>query len=247
MRVGANQPVNKQPLPLFGKSAVDLLARALSGCGVAYQPVTSWWTANAARLLCAGEDMRQRRCVTNDSAQQLVENIPLPALVHDTNFEILAVNRACGTSANLSRTYSETRDIFAFVHPTNMQPSGRYREDLLSEFARTGEASQTPSALRTRAAGSRGRTAARSHPETLSGVITLSMAQRCARSSRALVRCQRGPECTGGTGEAPTAFARFSPRFAVQVSARSGWSRDADAGRRFHSGLTREDRNQRRS
>jgi diguanylate cyclase (GGDEF)-like protein len=83
------------------------------------------------------------------AAQQLVASIPLPALVHDTDFHILAVNRACRASANLSRTYSETRDVFAFVHPTEHAAIWAVSEDLLSEFARTGRSSQTPvSAMR---------------------------------------------------------------------------------------------------
>ncbi|WP_141216664.1 GGDEF domain-containing protein [Rhodococcus sp. 15-2388-1-1a] len=83
------------------------------------------------------------------TAQQIVAAIPLPALVHDTSFHILAVNTACRTSANLSRTYSDTRDVFAFVHPTEHAAIRAVSEDLLSNFARTGESSQTPvSAMR---------------------------------------------------------------------------------------------------
>ena len=78
------------------------------------------------------------------AAWELVDAIPLPAIIHDADFRIIAVNEACRAAANLSRTYSMTRDVFAFAHPTEHQAIRAVAEDLLTRFAVTGQPSRTP-------------------------------------------------------------------------------------------------------
>ncbi|MDI9933185.1 sensor domain-containing diguanylate cyclase [Rhodococcus sp. IEGM 1354] len=83
------------------------------------------------------------------AAQQVVDAIPLPALVHDTDFRIIAVNSACRVAANLSRTYGVTRDVFAFVHPTAHSAIRAVTQKLLADFFRTGRYPAPPiSAMR---------------------------------------------------------------------------------------------------
>ncbi|OZC91768.1 hypothetical protein CH254_04625 [Rhodococcus sp. 06-412-2C] len=83
------------------------------------------------------------------AAEQLVAAIPLPALVHDIDYRILAVNTACRMSANLSRTYRDTRDVVAFLHPSEHATIRAVAGALLADFSRTGHPSQTPvSAMR---------------------------------------------------------------------------------------------------